>query len=289
MLEYIAYGDAYGAGFEFVDNSKHKNDLSGYYSHPLHGIKESYGLPAGSYTDDTQMSIAVSKTLIRFKDLSLITSLDFANDFVSVFRADPRPGYAARFYDFLKTVTDGEDFLERIKPDSERNGAAMRSIPLGLVPSKKYIRELCKKNAWTTHRTETGELSSLAVAMMSHYLNYNIGPSYALTDFLMSEIPEYNWKESYKEPTSINGLKAVHSCLDIYRSNLQSRSMSSLLIDAIARKGDTDTAGAITLGLASIRDFQDDLPKVLKTTIENGPLGINLVNETDINLEKRFF
>lgn len=286
MLEYMAIGDAYGAGFEFVEAPVTPNDLTSYYAHPLHGIKESYGLPAGSYTDDTQMSIAVSLLLIQ-KDVKKIRVIDFADSFVSVFKADPRPGYAEGFYNFLKSVQSGEDFLNRIIPESKRNGVAMRSIPLGFCADKEDVIRLSELNAFATHRTDAGRMSSMAVALMSHYFCFKLGNVQGLTDYLIEHIPEHDWRESYSGLTSLNGVRAVHSCLDLLRHN--TGSMSELLMKAIDRKGDTDTAGAICLGLASLSDeYVDDLPDVLWETIEHGKYGMDYIRKVDMQLVSKF-
>src|SRR5262245_52388788 len=60
VLVELAVGDAYGAGFEYVDQAtvRAHNDLSRYLGHPRHRI------PAGSYTDDTQMSLAIAETIV---------------------------------------------------------------------------------------------------------------------------------------------------------------------------------------------------------------------------------
>jgi len=59
MLLELAIGDAYGAGFEYVDTKMilPQNNLSGYVKHPRHHIQP------GSYTDDTQMSLAIAEAL----------------------------------------------------------------------------------------------------------------------------------------------------------------------------------------------------------------------------------
>jgi ADP-ribosylglycohydrolase len=82
MLLEIAIGDAYGAGFEFSAREKivHGNTLARYLPHDL-------GIEAGHYTDDTQMSIAVSETLLGASEL---TSDAFADAFVRCFKRDPR-------------------------------------------------------------------------------------------------------------------------------------------------------------------------------------------------------
>src|SRR5262249_19516511 len=60
MLVEIAIGDAYGAGFEYASERlvRERNDLSAYIQHPKHSLKP------GSYTDDTQMSIAVALAIV---------------------------------------------------------------------------------------------------------------------------------------------------------------------------------------------------------------------------------
>jgi ADP-ribosylglycohydrolase len=60
MLIELAIGDAYGAGFEFVDQQTIElyNNLNGYIKHPRHDIGP------GCYTDDTQMSLAVAEAIV---------------------------------------------------------------------------------------------------------------------------------------------------------------------------------------------------------------------------------
>ena len=61
MLLELAIGDAYGAGFEYVDARmvRDHNDLSGYVQHPRHK-----GTAPGCYTDDTQMTLAIVETMV---------------------------------------------------------------------------------------------------------------------------------------------------------------------------------------------------------------------------------
>jgi ADP-ribosyl-[dinitrogen reductase] hydrolase len=85
VLVELAVGDAYGAGFEYVDQSAvwAGNDLSRYVAHPRHRIAP------GSYTDDTQMSLAVAEAIVD--DLAW-TPEALAAKFVQVFKRDPREG-----------------------------------------------------------------------------------------------------------------------------------------------------------------------------------------------------
>ena len=121
MLVELAIGDAYGAGFEYVD-PEHRtapNDLTCYARHPGHIV-----LSPGRYTDDTQMSLAIAELMIEKIEW---TPLNIANKFVQVFKRDPRPGYARKFYEFLKEIKSGEEFLERIKSRKENRYRIHRS------------------------------------------------------------------------------------------------------------------------------------------------------------------
>ena len=85
MLIELAIGDAYGAGFEFVDQQTIQlyNNLKGYIKHPHHDIGP------GCYTDDTQMSLAVAEAIVSRK---LWTPELLATKFVAAFHRDRRLG-----------------------------------------------------------------------------------------------------------------------------------------------------------------------------------------------------
>ena len=73
MLLELAIGDAYGTGFEFAE--------SDFVRHPRHRLR------LGSYTNDTQMSIAIAETLIAQEAW---TPEVLAERFVRTFKRDPR-------------------------------------------------------------------------------------------------------------------------------------------------------------------------------------------------------
>ena len=135
MLLELAVADAYGAGFEYASPQLIEacNDLSGYVQHPKHKIKP------GSYTDDTQMSLAIAESIVSREPW---TAEVLANSFVTAFKRDPREGYAGRFYDFLLEIRDGDEFLAKIQPTSDKSGAAMRAAPIGVFPAIEKVMAL---------------------------------------------------------------------------------------------------------------------------------------------------
>src|SRR5262249_23094189 len=146
---------------------RHHNDATHYVQHPRHNIRP------GFYTDDTQMTLAVAEALVSGERW---TPENLAARFVECFHRDPREGYAGGFYAFLQEVRDGETFLARIRPHSDKSGAAMRAAPLGVLPSIGEVLERCRVQAAITHNTPDGLGAAMAAALMTHYTLYGLGP-----------------------------------------------------------------------------------------------------------------
>jgi ADP-ribosyl-[dinitrogen reductase] hydrolase len=264
MLLELAIGDAYGAGFEYAtDNITLYNDLSRYVKHPTHAIRP------GCYTDDTQMSIAIAEVIISGVEW---TPLNLANQFVAAFKRDPREGYAGAFYDFLQQVKDGAEFLAKIKPHSDKSGAAMRAIPIGIFPSIEEVIEKCSLQAAITHNTPDGIQAANATALMSHYFIYGLGPKAQLGEFLETHVAgPHRWSQPYKGKVKSKGWMSFQAAITAISRN---DTMSSLLKDCIAFTGDVDTVATIALGAAShSREITQDLPQHLIDNLENGPYG----------------
>jgi ADP-ribosylglycohydrolase len=182
MLVELAIGDAYGAGFEYAtaDVVARHNDLSGYVRHPKHAIRP------GCYTDDTQMSIAVAEAVVSGEPW---TREALAERFVTAFKRDPREGCAGRFHAFLCEVRDPAEFLARIRPDSDKSGAAMRAAPIGVFrPAAEVIRR-CSLQAAITHDTPDSIAAAVAAALMTHYFLFRLGPKADLGAFLAAHVP----------------------------------------------------------------------------------------------------
>lgn len=274
MLE-LAVGDAYGAGFEYAtDNITRLNDLSNYVKHPKH-----YILP-GHYTDDTQMSIAIAEVITSGLEW---TPLNLATHFVEAFKRDPREGYAGSFYSFLQQVHDGAEFLAKIIPDSDKSGAAMRAIPVGIFPTIEEVIEKSKIQAAITHNTPDGIQAATAAALMSHYFIYHLGPKAELGQFLEQHVPNsHTWSKPYVGKVKSKGWMSVQAAITAVMRN---DSMSRLLKDCIAFTGDVDTVATIALGAAcNCQEITQDLPPQLIDMLENGPYGKDYLISLDARL-----
>lgn len=275
MLLELAIGDAYGAGFEYAtDNITLYNDLSRYVKHPTHGIRP------GCYTDDTQMSLAIAEVIISGVEW---VPLNLANQFVTAFKRDPREGYAGAFYDFLQQVKDGADFLAKIKPDSDKSGAAMRAIPIGIFPTIEEVIEKCTLQAAITHNPPDGIQAANTAALISHYFIYNLGPKTQLGEFLETNIAgQHRWSQPYRGKVKSKGWMSVQAAVTAVMRN---DTMCSLLKDCIAFTGDVDTVATIALGAASHSgEITQDLPQHLIDHLENGLYGRDYLIKLDQQL-----
>jgi ADP-ribosylglycohydrolase len=274
MLLEIAIGDAYGAGFEYAgpDRVSRRNDLSGYVKHPRHR------LVPGSYTDDTQMSLAIAEALAEGLPW---TPLHLAQKFVDCFHRDPREGYASSFYHFLRKTKSGEAFLANIRPNSEKSGAAMRAGPLGVLPTVDEVIERTTVQAAITHNTPLGISAAVAAALASHYCYHRLGPLADLGRFVERHVPG-EWSTPWQGKVKAPGWMSVRAAITAVQAHHQ---LSDLLKACIAYGGDVDTVAAIAMAAASCsEEIEQDLPPQLVQGLERGDYGADYL----IALDQKF-
>ncbi|WP_395095066.1 ADP-ribosylglycohydrolase family protein [Armatimonas sp.] len=262
ILLSIAVGDAYGAGFEFETPEVVESENDGKH------YRKRVGFTPGHYTDDTQMTLAIWEA-VRLGEPW--TPRYLADRFVYVYHRDPRPGYARGFEGVLKECKNGTELLAKLKPTSDRNGAAMRSVPLGLLPSVAKVKAYAKIQAAITHNTPGGIASSQAVGLIAHFGFKRLGKLRELAAFLEKHVPGTPWSEPWRGPVPLHGVSTARAALTAL---LACRKQSDLLRAAIAFTGDTDSVAAIALGCsACFIEYKQDIPAVLIRELENGAYG----------------
>ncbi|MEH1938334.1 MAG: ADP-ribosylglycohydrolase family protein [Nostoc sp.] len=272
MLLELAIADAYGAGFEYADEMIVNNDLSRYVEHPR------FRLIPGSYTDDTQMSIAIAEVIVA---QAAWTPEVLADSFVRAFKRDQREGYSRNFYHFLLEIQDGEEFLTKINPDSDKSGAAMRAAPIGIYATPEKVIEAATIQAAITHNTPDGINAGVAAALMSHYFIYRLGAKRKLGQFIEGYVSG-EWSKPWEGKVKSKGWMSVRAAITAVMRN---ESMSELLQDCIAFTGDVDTVAAIALAAGSCsEEIRQDIPHHLVTGLENGTYGRDYLIDLDNQL-----
>lgn len=273
MLKEIAIADAYGAGFEFSSNEKiaQFNNLTCYCNHELYGSR-------GKYTDDTQMSIAIAELIISepIWNENLI-----ASRFIECVQRDPRKGYSKGFHDILSSSSNGEALIKKIKNTSERNGAAMRSSPLGFIRDKHELISKATMQASITHNSSIAIKSSCAVALAAHFGLHLGGEISDLEKFLASE--SYSgWNLTWDKEVSMaayDTVSAAFSCL------VSCNSLTDLLIKCVSLGGDTDSVASISIGLATcFEEYDKAIPDNLLYDLDEHEFGIEYLEALDRNL-----
>jgi ADP-ribosyl-[dinitrogen reductase] hydrolase len=290
MLLRIAQADAYCMATEYIRLPEHVSvynaarSFSGYCKHPTHK------LDAGMYTDDTQMSIAVAEQLLSGEPA---TELSFAERFVRAFVRDKREGYSRGFQSILEQVTTGAQLIEKLQPTSTKNGAAMRSVPLGVIPDIERMLEVARVQASVTHATPEGLVSSCAVAFLSHWGLYESTSFRDACDRMVVRWPQYadvfmmKWSGSVKNRTAQNGhdvgLNTVAAVCTLLR---EQTTLLGILRTVIEWGGDTDSVAAIAWGIASSR-IHEYLPDFFEADLEKGmPYGVQFLRGLGARLMK---
>lgn len=279
MIFESTVGDTYGAGFEYADQNMPHNKAEYFVPHPVHD------LPDGRYTDDTQMTLAIAEAMVEDDPW---TPESLAERFVNVFKRDERPGYAGGFYLFLQSVKDGADFLARMRPDSDKSGAAMRAAPIGLYANVHEVIRRSTIQARLTHNTELGIAAANAAALLSHYFAYDLGPQEHVGYFLNAYVPlpHLDWSTDYVGKVRSKGWMSVHAAVTVVR---RAKSLKDVLIDSVAFTGDVDTVATIAMAAASFSpDIDKSIPQALIDTMENGTYGKDYIKQLDDRLLKKF-
>lgn len=290
MLLRIGQGDAYGMAVEYIkldrpyDRELHERALKfeRYLKHPTHQLR------AGQYTDDTQMSIAVAEVLLQ-EDLRAVTDADlkrlFADSFATCFVRDPRDGYSRGFQAILNRIKTGKELIEAIKPDSDKNGAAMRSVPIGVLSDPNEVVRIATVQAKVTHDTVGGVQSSILVALMSHFALWTNKPFTALPLWLSqhTNIQARDWAGGPVQGPGV-GMNTADAVYTLLRTR---GTLLNIARTAIEWGGDVDSVLAIAWGIASTR-MHEALPEFFGPGLEDGTYGRRFLGELGTRLMKKY-
>lgn len=292
FLHYIAIGDAYCASCEYVEKNhfiiKEALRFQRYLKHPKHN-----NVP-GAFTDDTQMSVGCAEVLLG-DDWS---ELGFANGWVKAFKRDPINGYSRKFQKFLEDITSGEEFLEKIIRESNKNGGAMRSIPFGVLPTPEEVIKIAHRQAAITHNLSGGIFGSLAIALMAHYIWYDLGHinREEMGSFLRSHLKplissRQDFAHAFAKPWEgrVRGPEVGFvTAIAVFEIINAAASLKSALRQVIEWGGDTDSVAALVLGLGC-SFMRENLPDFMHLAVApNTKYGSEFLLDLGKKLEHKF-
>lgn len=278
MLLEIAVGDAAGAVLETceLDLVRRNNRLK----YTIEGDDYQPSLiPPGHYTDDTQQAMALAELMLSRETW---TTEKVADYFVDAFQRDQRRGYTTGFFFIMSNSHSGKELLSKLRRDSTKSGAAMRSSPVGLYKDIDEVREKSNLQASVTHNSPHGRASALAVALATHYFHHQIGPKKELYDWL-----NMSWlQDPLVIPVPCEGLDCARAAIHCV---VNFTNLRDILWNCINLGGDTDTTAAIAMGIAvCCKEIKNNLPENLIKELENGDFGRDYLIDLDRRLMRDF-
>jgi ADP-ribosyl-[dinitrogen reductase] hydrolase len=288
ILLCIAVGDALAAGCEYAnENVAACASLQGYVKHPKHP------LPPGSYTDDTQMSLANAEFMLQDLPLFVGCKVDkhVVEYWMDSFHRDQREGYSGHFYLFLLGHTEKEEFLKDIISTSDKSGGAMRAGVFGFLEGVDRVKFFAEWQASFTHNSVIGRNSAACAALAVHHFR-NGGTKVELMPFLKKHIPDFGPDIQWEDIVPWNGKVRAQGYMHVaaaITAILESNSYSDVLRKCCEFTGDTDTVAAIAMAAASqCQEIDPEIPDVLFETLENGQYGRDYLIKVSQELEQRY-
>lgn len=277
----------------------------------MDAIAQRYGevremLPArlgrGTYTDDTQMMIALAESMVRCQQ---VNAEDIAKTYMRF--CDPRRGYGGGALRALKRIFDGVSWRESGIGDfpggSYGNGGAMRIAPIGVVyggNDLKQLREVVEAAVYCTHVHPLGidgaVCQARAIGVVARFTSSS--DEFAKEEVLAAlheavRTDEFHHvldtiQELLKEPdvapehviqslgNGITALEAVPAAIYSFLSHFAS--FEEATVYSIGLGGDTDTIAAMTGALSGAYLGVSHIPDRWLEVLEDGKYGKSYID-----------
>ena len=241
-----------------------------YEFHPLKSKEFEIFNPKMRMTDDSYLTIAVAKTLLKHYPINYskesLKSIqeDLCKEFINTFKKKPHAGFGGMFFRWcVSSIKEGHTAPPY---NSFGNGSAMRISPVGwIAKSEEEVKLLSKTVTEVTHNHPEGLKGAEAVAMCIYL---------ALHGQTKEQIKERMINEYYPEIKDLD----FNDLVDHYKFNatcqksvpqaiycfLISTSLEDAIRNCVAIGGDCDTTGAMAGSIAEayyqkeeLSDFED--------------------------------
>jgi len=259
----MAVGDALGATVEFLtpreirdQYGEHRDIIGGGWLR----------LRKGRVTDDTEMNLALGRSLLAAGGLDAVAIAESFSDWM---RTKP--------VDIGHTVRRGISLYRRTGetqvPENEYdagNGACMRALPIALYTLGATPDEVDAANrvqAHITHHNALSDLGTFVVIRMvqTALLGGTITDLAALAKQLVDSDAHFRYD---RKRTENPGGYIVETLRAVIQSLLQTDSFESALVDVVNRGGDADTTGAILGMIVGALYGPEAIPKRWMNTLD---------------------
>ncbi|CAA7618092.1 ADP-ribosyl-[dinitrogen reductase] hydrolase [Magnetospirillum sp. UT-4] len=239
----LAVGDALGATVEFMT----KREIEGKYGQHRKMIGGGWlHLAPGQVTDDTEMSLAIGRSLVRSGGFDLN---DICDEFAAWLKGGPLDVGNTCRRGIRRYITHGT--TQGLFCDGDAgNGAAMRILPVALatVWRPDLFEEWALAQARITHHHPLSDDATLAFGRMVHALVLGEGVKGAreIAKALVEKHRSFKF-EPYRGQCSAYIVDTVQTVMHFF---FITDSYRTCVIDTVNQGGDADTTGALAGMLA---------------------------------------
>jgi ADP-ribosyl-[dinitrogen reductase] hydrolase len=217
-------------------------------------------LPAGAFTDDTEMALALAESLLEHQPLD---PADLAARFVAWYRAGP-PDIGNQTRDVLSRIGRGAswtaavDAVQRTNPRSAGNGSVMRCWPVALAhrDDRAALLAASRLQSQVTHPHPECVAGSAFVNAALYHLIHGAEPRQAVARALADADPPAALRQAITEAPAQrrdelpNTGWVRHTVASAVWGLLTTESFAEAVVQVVNLGDDADTAGAVAGALA---------------------------------------
>lgn len=284
----LAIGDALGVPYEFkyrhICKEQVKETMEEYGTHDM---------PAGTWSDDTSMTIATIDSIIENKSIDINS---IADDFCK-WLYDHEYTATGRVFDCGRTTMDALEKYHQGNIDAEKvggteihnngNGSLMRILPVSLyLYFAKYdnaeVNEIISKVSSITHGHNISKCACFIYTIFVHLLldGYTKETAYYLlrqfdfSKYYDEDVLKNFYRILKNDITSLNedSIRSTGYVVDTLEASIwllmKYNTYKDTLIEAVKLGQDTDTIGAITGSMTGIIYNSNDIPLEWKNSLQ---------------------
>ena len=257
----FACGDALGATVEFMT----RPEIAARYGVHREIIGGGWlGLQPGQVTDDTEMSLALGRSLVRRRGFD---ANDVCDEFAAWLKTQPRDVGATCRRGIRRYMIDGSVEGPYFDGDAG-NGAAMRILPVALATLSRPAEaiEWTLGQCRTTHNHPLSDAASVALVRMTQALVLGHGRSAAraIADELVDQHPLFRFSP-FRSSSSGYIVDTMRTVLHFY---FETDGFEECLVVTVNEGGDADTTGALAGMLAGATYGYEALPQRWLATLD---------------------
>ncbi len=237
-------------------------------------------------TDDTEMTLAVARSLCRKKR---IDPEDISREFLSWFETGPttigRTTYIAlqMLKEGVSWHDSGKRTLRMLGREAEGNGSVMRTAPIGLFgqAGEDVMLQTAADVSRITHASPVCINSAVGITLsVAFILQEDLDDA---LEHAQARMVTMDPKVADAMARGLNDVDITSKCMALrtvhaaYRSLSHSKDFHEAVVNAVSMGGDTDTFAAVTGAMAGAAWGRSGIPLEWLNTLDRSPVNVREV------------